>query len=64
MRDDREKDTPSDGTAAYALLIVIGAVIGILIAVWILWRIAHLKNAGRGRSSGRGLFAALKPACV
>jgi len=42
MRDDREKDTPSDGTAAYALLIVIGAVIGILIAVWILWRIAHL----------------------
>jgi hypothetical protein len=42
MRDDRKKDTPSDSAAGYALMIVIGAVIGILIAVWILWRAAHL----------------------
>jgi hypothetical protein len=42
MRDDREKDTPSDSAAAYALLIVIGALIGILAFAWILWLGVHL----------------------
>jgi len=42
MRDDKKKDTPSDSAAAYALLIVLGAVIGILVIVWILWRAVHL----------------------
>jgi hypothetical protein len=42
MRDDREKDTPSDSAAAYGCLIVFGALAGILVVVWILWRAAHL----------------------
>jgi hypothetical protein len=42
MRDDREKDTPSDSAAGYGCLIVLGAAIGILVIVWILWRAAHL----------------------
>ena len=42
MRDDREKDTLSDSAAAYALLIVLGAVVGVLVVAWILWRAAHL----------------------
>jgi hypothetical protein len=42
MRDDRKKDTPSDSAAVYALLIALGAVIGILVVVWILWRAVHL----------------------
>jgi hypothetical protein len=42
MRDDRKKDTPSDSAAAYGCLIVLGAVVGLLIVAWILWRTAHL----------------------
>jgi hypothetical protein len=42
MRDDRKKDTLSDSAAAYALLIALGAVIGIPVFAWILWRGVHL----------------------
>jgi hypothetical protein len=42
MRDDRERNIPSDSAAAYGCLIVLGAAIGILVIVWILWRAAHL----------------------
>ena len=41
MRDDREKDTPSDSAAAYALLIALGALLAIVVGAWILWRAAH-----------------------
>ena len=41
-KNDRDKDTPSDSAAAFALLIVLGAVVGILVVAWLLWRAAHL----------------------